>query len=306
MKKLLARSLIFLIPLLVFFIYLEVNLYKIQNSYSYKRQCFEQQLDSIEVLVLGSSQVVYGVNPTFFSLHGYNLSNVSQTLYYDTHLTKRYLNRMPRLKYVIINISYFSFGEQLIDGREAWRDYYYSQYWDMNFPEMEYLDSKRFSKTFLYTPLRSLSYLLDGFQVNLIKNYEPSGYARIETTEHTQSDSTGYLRVRTHEDCFQERRVEENQRDVEELIRVLQARNITPGIITPPVYATYAKFINSKKMQQNYDRIQSMFSSYNCKYFNYFRDSRFTFDDFCDNDHLNSTGAEKFSRVLNREILGGQ
>lgn len=303
MKKLLAKSLLFLLPLVVFFIYLEVKLSDIQNSYSYKRQCFEQQLDSIEVLVLGSSQVVYGINPAFFTLHGFNLSNVSQTLYYDTHLPLAYLDRMPRLKYVMINISYFSFGEQLIDGREAWRDYYYAQYWDVNFPEMEYLDSKRFSKIFLYTPMRSLSYFWDGFQVDLIKNYEPSGYARIDTTIHTQSDSTGFLRVRTHDDCFLEKRIAENQRDVEEFIRVLQARNITPVLVTPPVCETYSKFINHEKMQRNYDRVKSICSKYNCKYFNYFSDNRFTRTDFCDNDHLNFIGAEKFSRIINREVL---
>jgi hypothetical protein len=282
---------------------LEVNLAVIPNSYSFKRFCFEKQLDSIEVLVLGSSQIVYGVNPSYFSLKGFNLSNVSQTLYYDSHLTLRYLNRMPSLKFVLINISYFSFGEQLIDGREAWRDYYYSQFWNINFPEMERLDIKKYSKTFLYTPMRSFSYFLDGFHVDLIKNLGQNGYAYLDTTEMSQSDSTGYLRVRTHDDCYSEKRVGENQHDIEILISELQKRNITPVIVTPPVFSTYAKFINKEKMQRNYAIIDKICQKYKCSYFNYFSDSRFVQRDFCDNDHLNCIGAEKFSRIMDKEIL---
>lgn len=38
-------------------------------------------------------------------------------------------------------------------------------------------------------------------------------------------------------------------------------------------------------------------------YFNYLRDERFTTQDFVDSDHLNKRGAEKFTRILNEDVV---
>ena len=71
-----------------------------------------------------------GVNPNFFSFYGFNLSNVSQSLYYDTRLTLNYIDKMPKLKVIIMSIGYFSFRYQLSKSSEAWREDYYYTYWD--------------------------------------------------------------------------------------------------------------------------------------------------------------------------------
>ena len=50
MKKLLLKSLLFIIPLDVFFVYMEVNLAKIQNSYSFIFQQFAEIYNFIKEL----------------------------------------------------------------------------------------------------------------------------------------------------------------------------------------------------------------------------------------------------------------
>jgi len=284
---------------------MEYNLAKIPNSYSYKRKCLESRLDSIEVLVLGSSQVTYGINPEYFSIKGFNLSNISQSLYYDSRLTLKYVDRMPKLKYVLINVSYFSFGFQLIDGVEAWRDYYYSQFWDVNFNEISRFDLKRYSKLFLYTPRASLAYLKHGFQIDLTEGYKPNGYFMVDTAKNSLniSDSLGYRRVMLHNKIYKEFRVKENENDIELLINELKKRNIKPVIVTPPVFSTYYKFADKAQMKRNRDAINSICKKYKCNYFNYFCDNRFVQRDFRDNDHMNFIGAEKFSKIINNEIL---
>ncbi len=42
---------------------------------------------------------------------------------------------------------------------------------------------------------------------------------------------------------------------------------------------------------------------YNLGYYNYLKDDRFSAEDFFDSDHLNTRGAEKFSRLLRDEII---
>ncbi len=305
MSKFLLKLLYLIIPLVLFFIYLEYNLGRIPNSYSFKRECFEKRLDSIQVLVLGSSQVTYGINPDYFSLRSFNLSNISQSLYYDTRLTLKYVDKMPNLKYVIINVSYFSFGFQLADGIEKWRDYYYSQFWNINFTELDKFDLKKYSKVFLYSPPIALSYMKQGFNVNLIGDYMSDGYLKMDTTGNYKNigDSLGYQRVSFHDKLYRESRFMDNQKDLELLVSELKKRNITPVIVTPPVLSTYFKFVNQEKLKRNHDVINEICLKYQCKYFDYFTDNRFMQRDFHDNDHMNFIGAEKFSRIINEEIL---
>lgn len=304
MKKILLRAFLFS-PILLFLFYLEYNLKSMPNSYTYKRNCFENQLDSIEVLVLGSSQIAYGVNPIYFSKKGFNIANISQTIFYDTHLVLKYINKMSKLKKVIITISYFSFGEQLYDGVEVWRDYCYSQFWDINFPEINNLDLAKYSKIFLYTPKLSLLYCMQNFKVDLIEGAKPNGYLWHDTILNSLniSDYLGYQRVRYHDIIYKENRVNENIADLELLVRELKRRNIIPIIITPPVFVTYSKYANKTVLNRNQKIILSICEKYDCKYFNYFTDNRFLKSDFYDNDHLNFIGANKFSKILDKEVI---
>ena len=110
MIRFVIRASFFLIPLLVLVGYFEFRLNEVTNSFNFKRRHLEDQLDSIQLLVLGSSQATYGIDPDYFSVRAYNLSNPSQSIYYDTRLTLSYLSRLPQLEYVVIPISYFSLG----------------------------------------------------------------------------------------------------------------------------------------------------------------------------------------------------
>lgn len=305
MQKFLLRSLYFLLPLVIFFSYMEYSLGRINNSYTYKKECLEKQMKSIEVLVLGSSQATYGINPDYFSLKGFNLSNISQTLFYDTQLTLSHVDKMPKLKYVVITLSYFSLGTQMHDGIESWRDYYYSQFWDISYPELDQVDIKRYSKLFLYTPQMSLKYLENGFQTNLVDGFKSNGFVGLTSANPNTriSDSLGRKRAEFHTQSYKVKRFNENVRDLERLISQLQKRNITPIIITPPVLPTYYRHIDSTIVKKNSQAVAYITGKHHCRYFSYFTDSRFALPDFYDNDHLNSSGAEKFSKILTREIF---
>jgi len=74
-------------------------------------------------------------------------------------------------------------------------------------------------------------------------------------------------------------------------------------IVTAPVFSTYSKFADKGKLRLNDSIIRCICSKYGCKYFDYFTDKRFEKEDFLDNDHLNFIGAEKFSRMINEEVL---
>ncbi len=139
-KKFLVTSILFLFPIVITFGYFEFQLKKIPNSYSEKRFNFENQLNKIKVLVLGNSQGLKGINPSYFNCPGFNLSSVSQPFYYDVALSLKYLDKMPNLKAVILTTSYFSFGFDLDNFEEYWRTYFYHHFWDIKYPNHKWDD----------------------------------------------------------------------------------------------------------------------------------------------------------------------
>jgi DltD protein len=304
MKKFFIKSALFLLLLVpvtsVIVIIFEKGLGKITNSYTLKRQQLESQANSIEVLVLGTSQSLHGINPSYFCLKGYNLGNSAQSLFYDTHITLKYLDKMSRLKYVIISISDYSIGFELFDTDEKWRDYFYAQCWDIKFPEIKSSDLHLYSKILLYTPEVSLGYAVQFFHVDLTKDYYPNGWARM-TTFSDINDQTAYKLV--HYTLFNPERCGEIKATLDTFLSALKKRNITPVFITPPVTSYYYKYVSAQKLDSMHTTVSSLCNKYGCSYFNYFTDKRFLLTDFADCDHLNSSGAEKFSKILNNDIL---
>ena len=115
-------------------------------------------MPEIETLILGSSQSLNAVNPSFLSKKAYNLANTSQSLYYDIALTEKYLDKMPKLKTVCVGIAYFSFFGEMEDTDEEWRTYYYRYFWDISCPHTEKLDARKYSLIALYGNFTALKF----------------------------------------------------------------------------------------------------------------------------------------------------
>ncbi|CAA9222968.1 MAG: hypothetical protein AVDCRST_MAG56-542 [uncultured Cytophagales bacterium] len=301
----LRRLLLFCLPMAVGAGVVEVILYRTPNTYSYKRECFEGQLDRVEVLVLGSSQPLFGVNPAHFSRPGFNLANVSQTLYYDKALTLKYLGRLHRLKLVLIPISYFSFDYQLYDTRERWRDYYYRTYWDVRYPELPRFDLRDVSRIALYSPAGVVSLLKNGFRTDFTENLLPNGFIHIAPVAANDkiSEAAGRERVKVHDGTRHPARFARIAADLEGLVAALTGRGIAVAFLTTPVLPTYARYCNPQVLRRNRAVINRLCRTYGCRYYDYFTDRRFPPAEFSDNDHLNATGAARFSRIIDEEIL---
>ncbi|HTB32152.1 MAG TPA: D-alanyl-lipoteichoic acid biosynthesis protein DltD [Bacteroidia bacterium] len=304
MKKFFLKSALFLLVLasltsVVVFIF-EKGLGTITNSYNLKRQQLESQADSIEVLVLGTSQSLHGINPSYFSLKGYNAGNSAQTIFYDVGITLKYLNKMRKLKYVLIAISDYSMGFELYETDEKWRDYFYAQCWGIKYPEIKSTDMYLYSKILLYTPEVSLGYAVKCFHVNLTEDYYPNGWARLTTTTEI-NDHNAYILA--HKNFYHSNCYENIKGNLDTLLYELKKRNITPVFFTPPITSCYFKFVPKEHLDTMYSTVSGFCDKYKCRYLDYVSDKRFQNSDFADCNHLNSSGAEKFSKILNADIL---
>jgi hypothetical protein len=303
-KRFFVHGLFLALPLAVLLGYVEYRLRAIPNSYNTKRAYLERQLDSIEVLVLGSSQAYDGINPSLFNQRGFNLGDIGQSLFFDMSLTQKYIDRMPRLRCVVLALSYFSFGFELEDTGESWRDYYYYHFWDIKSNGIRWYDPRTLSYIALYTPKVVLRFAAHGFEVNEAQTMQPNGWNRSEGTVYEAiSDSLGHARVKLHNILMNHSRVNENFRNLSALFADLKRRGVKIVIVTPPTYSTYVKFADANTLELNRRLIDSLCVAHGCEYADFFADPRFVITDFNDNDHLNMTGAEKFTRIVNDEVL---
>ena len=78
MLRLAIKRGILLAPFLIFFTWAEFRLSSMPNSYSQKLSLLEKTATNIEVLVLGSSHALYGINPSLFRYAGINMAQHAQ------------------------------------------------------------------------------------------------------------------------------------------------------------------------------------------------------------------------------------
>lgn len=299
------RLLLFLLPFFALFAYLEINLRHVPTSYYLKRDLLEKNASQIEVLNVGSSQSLYSFAPRFIHPHYFNLADISQTIYYDRRITEKYLPQMPNLKLVIIPVSYFVLWSQLHDGVEQWREYYYLQYWGIDFPETNWYDIKKYSAVFLYEPKHALGFIRTNFERGHVLNMDYEGWIpRSEIGDDTTMGiASARKRVELHNSAISALRMPQVVSDLRSFIEDLQEKKIKVVLVSTPLYKTYTSFTNPSIVSQNDSIIKALCNDYKIQYFNYTRDSNFLMTDFFDTDHLNEFGAEKFSQKVKKDIV---
>jgi hypothetical protein len=67
MKKFLFHLSKIFLPILFFFLVLEIAIRKTPNDYQLKKEYLDKNAAEINTLILGSSHTFYGLNPEYFS-----------------------------------------------------------------------------------------------------------------------------------------------------------------------------------------------------------------------------------------------
>jgi len=289
-----------LLPSIVAVGYVEYKLRHVTYSYNLKKQNLESKKDSVEILILGSSEARDGINPDHLSRPAYNLANSSQSLYYDCRLAEKYLDQLPKLKTVFITLSPFSFQYRLNDIKEYWRDYYYYHFWGIYPDGIKFCDPKLYSMIMLITPETSVNWFFKGFNVSLVEDFDENGWQKRDSASYHYlvDESQGRARAEFHQSLMNPSVMESNVNDVLHLLSELEERNIQPVFIMMPVYKTYSSNIDRDWIEKSYDLIHQLDEKHQFIFLDLFYDSSFTIEDYYDNDHLNFMGAKKLTEKL--------
>lgn len=298
MKKFLFHLSKIILPILFFFLVLEIAIRKIPNDYQLKKDYLDKNAAEINTLILGSSHTFYGLNPEYFSKKTFNAAYVSQSLDLDYEILKKYDSKLKNLKTVIVPISYFSLFETLDTDVEKWRIKNYVLYYG-------------FENNYQFTD--NFESLNNDIKLNVkkgIKHYFfnqsfiTSSHLGWGTTFNSKNKKTlnGAFTAKRHtaknSDLY-----DDNIKSLYKIIALCKKNNINIVYITTPTDKSYYENLNKIQIEKTIKTITDLVkNNSNCYYLNLLNSEKFTKEDFYDADHLNEIGAKKLSLLLNAEI----
>lgn len=302
MKKFLKHSFLFVLPLIIAAIPLEIMLRKVPNPYKYKYEWMQKNAEEVETIVLGSSHTFYGIRPEFLNGKAFSLANVSQDIPLDVYLLEYWASRYKHLKTVICPVSFFTwFSHGLEYGSEAYRCRYYKIYMDCHL----YSDSPMYSFEFsdVRTAMGKVGKLL---KKNADSEYDEYGWG---TTYQLSKKDTMIWNDGTEAEAAVKRHtaknwdyIEDNYAQLQHLARFCKTHDIQLIFVTTPCWNTYTDNLDEKQLTKTYELTHKLVSEFGLPYFDYLKDERFIPNDFYDSNHLSDVGAEKFTKILAEDI----
>ena len=280
---------------------MEYLLRHIPNDYIYKKNYLDKHSNEIEILILGSSEGYFGINPVYLSHHAFNAANVSQSLDLDYQIFMKYQNSLDGLKIVIIPVSYSILWYNLRSGLESWRIKNYAIYYG--------IDTQSASDRFEILNGKPGINIQRIYNFYVKNNYSIScsefGWATTYKSEVVNNlDESGITTALRHsyKDLHSERRIKlfkENITALSSFAEYCDKNNIQVLFITFPAYYTYRERLNTEQLQLMNETINGLVKKHNnCLYINWFDNSDFVREDFFDVDHLNEIGAKKITEKL--------
>lgn len=259
MVKFVKKLLLLTFPFTVIFLYSEYRLSSLDNGYKFKRRALERQIGRCEILLLGSSHGVSGINPEYLTESAFNAANVSQTVFYDKEVLLKYIDSAKELETVVLPVSYFTLWSDSHTSKEAWREYFYYRFSDIKHPELNLLEPAAFSFIALYTPGKVKSYLLRNFDVNLVTNERDDGWRGYPAGEIKRINYlTGKKRIELHHSNMLASSYTRNIKYLEEIMAAAEKREIEVVLVAMPVYRTYSKFTKEKYKLANLSAIKAL------------------------------------------------
>lgn len=287
-----------MLPILVFFLVLEIAIRKIPNDYQLKKDYLDENASEINTLILGSSHTFYGLNPEYFSTKTFNAAYVSQSLDLDYEILNAYQSKLQNLKTVIIPISYFSLFETLETDVEKWRIKNYVMYYGFE-NKFQFTDNFESLNNHITQNVKKgiKHYFLD-------KSYITSSHLGWGTNFNSRNKKAlkGAFTAKKHTaknfDLYNE-----NVKSLQKIIALCKENKVKIIFITTPTHVSYYQNLNSIQIEKTIKTIWELVKNNpNCDYINVLTSDKFTNEDFYDADHLNEIGAKKLSLFLDKFV----
>ena len=156
MKLFFKKILIFVFPLFIIVIMMDLYLGNMNSLYKEKSEELKKKAHEIEILILGNSHAARGVDPNYFTDYAFNIAYAGQSIYFNKEMTLKNLENLNKLKYVFISLDYHSLYFSSQRGRRNSWSYYGN---GIKHPSENYNKANISPFLFGYYPRVSLSFL---------------------------------------------------------------------------------------------------------------------------------------------------
>ena len=320
MKLFFKKILLFIFPLVIIVIMMDLYLANMNSLYKEKANGLLEHANEIEILILGNSHATYGVDPSSFSDFAFNIANVGQSIYFDKELTLQNLKKLKNLKYVLISLDYHSlyFSSQKGE-RNIWS--YYGN--GIKHPSKDYNKADISPFLFGYDPRVSFSLLKKGilnkwkfrdhdffidYDVELgvlLTDTIEKGYVSFSGTDSTFFNTNYYTNKINGFDNLVNSSPSEKKlvlNELDQLISTLQNNGVKPILFSTPTFKEYNTFLDSSIINNNQIDSKNLCKKYNIEFWDYAYYHNFNIDEFFNPDHLNKKGAARFSKMLDSRL----
>lgn len=260
-----------------------------------KKTILEKHGNQIRNLIIGNSVIGWGVNPLYLPDSTFNVACTGQCIHSNKLMFDNYYHLTPHVKCIIWGISIQSL-------------------WDDNFkPEHIKIENITYEQAVLGFKLDKnfLHHsLLFGFNNYYNTNLHDSLGFDI-THQSALSNNIWDHHILNRMEKYQRGKSNElpiyikNIQTIEDLIKDCNQKGIKVHLVMPPIYKELANLLPDNQLQTINLSMNSLTKKYNnCTWHDYSKDTRFTKEDFIDENHLNADiGAVKFSNILNQNLF---
>jgi hypothetical protein len=284
----------------------EYFLIKVPNDYSYKRHYLDQNSAQIENLILGPSHIFCAVAPEYIDGHTFNASVGGQPLEYDYKIFNKYKDQFINLKTIVLGISYPSFWYKLDDHERGFSlSFNYRKYYNF---DSDLKDFSLYNLEVFNRPLRINYGILKQyyFKKQPIKLSKKYGWNENNAKKDVFISGQRQAERQTLNSVFSDRNkdiLNQNVKLIESMIQWSKTNNVQVVLVTTPMHEEFRKRINKDQLQLMINTAAAIANDHtNTFYYNFFEDDRFIEQDFGDATHLRSSGAIKFSKILNEKL----
>ncbi|MEK7391938.1 MAG: hypothetical protein AAB214_05160 [Fibrobacterota bacterium] len=303
MRSFLIKTILFLLPVFLVGVCMEALLFGVPNEYRAKNDALARDGKQIHTLVLGSSHTYFGVDPDLMAPGVYNAAFVSQSLRYDSAILATRLDSLPKLNTVVIPISYFSLFFQLESGQAAALAKNYRLHLGIGsapnpIERLEVVQSR------LETSIDKIwMHYLDG---GTPPACSPSGWGIPPTKGAPDMAASGRIEAARHIGYVEQGRkhhLSENVRCLESMLRICRSRGIRVFLVTLPATRHYSSLLAPSVWNEIRDTVGRIIAVHpGTTYFDYSDVTGFDDSDYFDADHLDSSGAAKFTARLAKSL----
>ena len=247
--------------------------------------------DKIELLITGLSYAEVGINTKLLNYESINFALSSQDLYYDYKILEYILefsNVKNHIKYVLINMAYYSFDFDLSRTFERTRIHRY-------YPFIE--DTHNY-KDNIILKLLSRKYSQEGHNKQYMDIFNMKQNVIADASCIEKGEKYAIYHSKMNHKVIRE----ENLAIFDNMLKLLKQRNIEPVIIVCPTSEYYFNNYDKRKIKEFYKNIEPFKNRDQFLLLDYFDSSLFTINDFWDDSHLNGEGAKKLTQLIQKEI----